>query len=737
MLFGNKESDVKTKHIDESITQTKYSTKRLIVIMLCLVMAIGFISPLSAYSQEGVKTVRVGWYESPFNSTDQFGRRSGYAYDYQQKIAAYTGWNYEYVEGSWPDLMQMLIDGEIDLMSDVSYTDERAEIMLFPSLPIGAEEYYIFISPNNEEINKDDLSTFNGKKVGVNKGSVQAGFFREWAKTNGVNAELIEMTEEVEEALDMLNRGEIDMYVVLDGYLDDRLATPVCKVGASDFFFAVKKSRPDLLADLNAAMNRISEENHNYNQQLYEKYLKAFGFNYYLSSDEKRWLSNHGTIRVGYQDNYLSFSATDKETGKLTGALKDYLEDASTCLENAKLSFEPVAYPSAAAAIEALRNGEVDCVFPSNLSTSDGEKLGLVLTPSIMTSEIYAVVRKADQHTFFQKEQITAAIVTGDLNYDTIMMDSFPSWQRKEYTDIQACLKSVAAGETDCALISNYQYNNLGRQCDKLNLTGLATGKKLDYYFAIRRSDTNLYSILTRTTDIVSDASINAALSYYSAEEAKTTLIEFIRDNPGIDIAVVVVIIALLTVIFAQQRIIRAKREVEESHHQVDYLSKRVFVDALTSVQNKGGFDEYIRNLQVQIENGESLAFAVVIFDCDDLKKINDLYGHDKGDVYIKTASHLICNVFKHSPVFRIGGDEFAVVLQNEDYQRRSELTELFEKTADEICTTAENKWEQASVTLGMAKYDPKSDTSVDDVIRNADKAMYEKKRERKHGNVT
>ena len=184
--------------------------------MLCLVMAMSFMLPIAAHAQETGKTVRVGWYESPFNATDQFGRRSGYAYDYQQKIAAYTGWNYEYVEGSWPELMQMLIDGEIDLMSDVSFTDERAEIMLFSSLPMGAEEYYIFISPDNNEINKDDLSTFNGKKVGANKGSVQIGFFREWAETNGVQAELIEMTEDVDEALDMLNRGDIDMYVVLD-----------------------------------------------------------------------------------------------------------------------------------------------------------------------------------------------------------------------------------------------------------------------------------------------------------------------------------------------------------------------------------------------------------------------------------------------------------------------------------------------------------------------------------------
>ena len=719
-----------------SLRDNSICKKRMIVIMLCLVMAMTLLFPLSVYAQGSGKTVRVGWYESPFNTTDQFGRRSGYAYDYQQKIAAYTGWNYEYVEGSWPELMQMLIDGDIDLMSDVSYTDERAEIMLFSSLPMGAEEYYIFISPDNEVINKDDLSTFNGKKVGVNKGSVQAGFFREWAEANGVQADLIEMTEEVDESLDMLKKGDIDMYVVLDGYLDARLATPVCKVGASDFFFAVNKSRPDLQAELNAAMNRIQEENHNYNQQLYEKYLKAFGFNYYLNTEEKNWLSDHGTIRVGYQDNYLPFCSSDNESGELTGALKDYLEDASTCFLNSELRFEPVAYPSAAAAIEALKNGEVDCMFPSNLSISDGEELDLVMTPSMMTSELYTIVRKAEQHTLFEKDQITAAVIEEDPNYDTVMMDYFPDWQRKGYPDIQACLKAVADGKADCAIISNYQYNNLERQCDKLGLTGLSTGKYLNYYIALHVSNTDLYSIFTRITDIVSDTSVNAALSYYSVNEVKTTLIDFIRDNPAVDIAVLVVVIALLTVIIAQQRIIRVKREVKESHHKISDLSKRVYVDELTSVQNKRGFDEYIQNLQEKIESEEPSEFAVVILDCDDLKKVNDQYGHDKGDVYIKKACSLICSVFKRSPVFRIGGDEFAVILQNEDYQNRKELTDLFEKKADEINSAAENKWEQVSVSLGLSEYDPKSDTSVVDVIHHADKMMYENKRTHKERNA-
>ena len=97
------------------------------------------------------KVVRVGWYDSTYNSLDENGRRSGYAYEYQLKLSAYNGWTYEYVEGSWSDLLDMLENGEIDLMSDVSYTDERAEKMLYASLPMGTEEYYIFCKPGNED----------------------------------------------------------------------------------------------------------------------------------------------------------------------------------------------------------------------------------------------------------------------------------------------------------------------------------------------------------------------------------------------------------------------------------------------------------------------------------------------------------------------------------------------------------------------------------------------------------
>ena len=121
--------------------------------------------------------------------------------------------------------------------------------------------------------------------------------------------------------------------------------------------------------------------------------------------------------------------------------------------------------------------------------------------------------------------------------------------------------------------------------------------------------------------------------------------------------------------------------------------------------------------------------YAIGVFDCDDLKSVNDQYGHDKGDLYLKAASRLICRVFQHSPVFRIGGDEFAVVLTGEDFQNRDQLVQQFNEAKKGAAASSENIWEQVHIALGIAVYDPEADSSVNDTARRADKIMYENKR--------
>ena len=166
-------------------------------------------------------------------------------------------------------------------------------------------------------------------------------------------------------------------------------------------------------------------------------------------------------------------------------------------------------------------------------------------------------------------------------------------------------------------------------------------------------------------------------------------------------------------------------------------LNKRVFVDALTKVKNKGAFAADLEELQIQADQeGQQMRFAIGIFDCDNLKKINDIYGHDKGDEYLRAACRLICSTFRNSPVYRIGGDEFSVILRNEDHQNREALISQFNTTAASINRSAVKKWEQVHISMGIAEYDPQKDSSVTDVMLRADKIMYINKRTRKKNSI-
>lgn len=705
----------------------KRHLKLMSVILLLTTLIMSISSAFTVYAENNSKrVVRVGWHETPFFIKDDNGRMSGYSYEYQCKIAAYTGWDYEYVYGTWSELMQKLKNGEIDLMSDVSYLEERTKYMMYSSIPMGTESYYVFVSPDNDEITADNISALKGKRVGVTKDSIQKDYFIDWAKKRGLDINIIETTSTDEESIKMLG-SELDAFVTMDIYGSHETAIPVCKIGSSDFFFAVRNNCPEILSELDAALNKIQDENKYYAQQLHDKYLKNTETNKYLSTAEKEWLTNHGTIKVGYQDNYLAFCAKDQSTGELTGALKDYLKYASGSFENANLKFEAVAFPTAEAAIKALKNGDIDCMFPANFTSYDAEKHGLVMTPPIMHTEMDAVVRASEKKEFLLKKDVTVAVNEGNTNYDIFLADNYPNWKRKYFKDTPTGLDAVASKEADCVIISNYRYGNISKQCEKLHLTTVYTGVEMDFGFTVCKGNTQLYSILARITDIVPDAIIHTALTYYSTEDVKTSFIDLIKDNLFIIMATIAIVLLIILILLLHS--IRAEKKIIKEKYIVKDLNKRVFVDALTSVRNKGAFSDYMQKIQEQIDNNELSEFAIGIFDCNNLKVINDHYGHDKGDIYLKTACQLICKIFDHSPVFRIGGDEFAVILQNNDYNNRDQLVKEFEDTKQTICDTAENEWEKVSIALGIAEYDPENESSATDTMRRADKFMYENKR--------
>ena len=567
--------------------------RRMITLLACLVFLLGLLpvsapaesSPSSASADDHV--ILVGWYESPFNRTEN-KRLSGYAYEYQQKIAAYTGWKYDYIKGSWSELLEMLIAGDIDLMSDVSMSDERIGQIQYADIPMGSEIYYLYVSPDNAEITADNYASLDGKIIGVTANSVQKGMFMDWAAKNGIRISWVEPDQAVpagesqpagagitvtlqgvtcseEDSLNMLKAGSLDGFITLDTYEDPDLAVPVWKIGSSDFYFAVSNRRADeLLGPLNDAMNRIQDENKFYSEELSAKYLRTSGSNRHLTPSEKEWLETHGPIRVGYQDNYLAFCASDPASGELTGALKDYLAYAADTLENTHLAFEAIAYPTADAVLKALQSGEIDCMFPANYTAYDGEREGIVMSPAIMRTEMDAVVRKEDKADFLRKTQTQVAVNQGNSNYEIFLLEHFPGWTPVRYKDTPACLDAVAAKEADCIIISNYRYGSIARQCERLNLTTVYTGVEMDYSFAVKEGNTVLYSILAKAIGLVPESTVSAALNYYSSTGVKTTLWDFLEDHLVIILAAVSVI--LLVVIILLWRRLRRHNRPSESH---------------------------------------------------------------------------------------------------------------------------------------------------------------------------
>ena len=166
---------------------------------------------------------------------------------------------------------------------------------------------------------------------------------------------------------------------------------------------------------------------------------------------------------------------------------------------------------------------------------------------------------------------------------------------------------------------------------------------------------------------------------------------------------------------------------ITRSTQQLENANQKAYRDGLTGVKNKLAYIDSLRQLELD-STAEALAnYGVAVFDINDLKLTNDTKGHEAGDKLIKNACAIICKQFKHSPVFRIGGDEFAAILKGSDFENREDLFREFTARIDE-----NNKNGGVVVACGMAVFDPKLDDNYTDVFMRADHQMFERKEQLK-----
>ena len=175
-----------------------------------------------------------------------------------------------------------------------------------------------------------------------------------------------------------------------------------------------------------------------------------------------------------------------------------------------------------------------------------------------------------------------------------------------------------------------------------------------------------------------------------------------------------------------------AEEKAKSMRELADQMSELAVADTLTGIRNKNAFALEIGKLERELQDDRGLHFALGMVDLNYLKRLNDTYGHEKGDDALRRTSRLLCKVFSHSQVFRVGGDEFAVILRAYDYQHAESLQNQFMSQITPDPFAEEEPWDHISASIGIAFYDPSTDSTVDEVLKRADQIMYEQKKKMK-----
>ena len=502
----------------------KINIQRYICISLCLALYIAALPiPVSAEKAKN-QTARVGWYEGTYNTTGPDGKKRGYSYEYQQAVAAHTGWTYEYVEGSWAELMSMLKSGEIDLLGGISYAEERSTSMLFSELPMGEDKYYLYVNPSDTDISASNLTTLNGKKIGVMPDTLSARQFCEWEKNHGVETQLVDIIS-ADDARQKLQNHEIDGFVLNESPQWERdNISPVLLIGSSYNYFAVSKKRPDLKEELDQAMQKIQRENPFYEEDLYKRYLSANSLET-LTDEEQNWLKQHGAVRIGYLKNDVGVSLVDAESGVPVGIINDYISLASDCIGEKSIEFQLTGFDSQEEELQALKDNRIDMIFHMNQNPYEAEQNDIVLSNTVFEVNV-AVLTGVEK--FDENGENTVAVSRSNLLGKWYISFNYPFWKIKEYDSSAKVEKAVQSGEADCFVV------NAGQSLKTLEdskMHSVFLTKSGDSCFAVTRENTTLMNILNKTIQTLPASRLSSLFSVYENTPGKVTLAEYIKDN--------------------------------------------------------------------------------------------------------------------------------------------------------------------------------------------------------------
>uniref|UniRef100_UPI004027AF85 hybrid sensor histidine kinase/response regulator n=1 Tax=Gemmiger formicilis TaxID=745368 RepID=UPI004027AF85 len=530
-------------------------TWRSICAMLCLLLLLPALFPVKAAAETvPAKVVRVGSFEDTFNYVNEKGIRKGYGYELLQTLSGYTGWQLEYVTCDWSDCFEKLKNGEIDIMGDISYTEDRTEEMLFSDEPMGEEKDYLYADLSREDITASDFKTLNGKKIGVLMGTAPEVMLTEWEEKYDLKTQHVNISNN-EDAKQKLANHEIDCFVSMEESFWTELGiSTITRVGSSDIYYAINKDRADIKEELDNAMRALEDADPFYTADLYKRYF-SMDYTPILTGEEKAWLKKHGAIRMGFLTGDSGVSVYDPSTGELTGTITDYIRFAKDCLGNQELEFQMVGYDSQKAELDALKSGEIDMVFHFDQSPNLAEEYRVACTNTTWTSNMMAVTNK--EH-FNETQANRVAVPQNKLSLARYLAVYYPQWEIVDCAAQEDAARLVKDGQADCFVTGVSSQENYSKKYDFYSVPLLNPAKSC---FAVNSGNGILLSILNKTIKAMPVNMLTGALAMYKSAARKVTLGEFIRDNFVMVLLVSSIFVAVI--LLAILKLLRKARKAE------------------------------------------------------------------------------------------------------------------------------------------------------------------------------
>lgn len=508
------------------------SRKKSVVLFAYIFVILGIWMMLSVHCQAAEtnndekqpQTIRVGSFEDTFNYVDKNGVRRGYGYELMQALSGYTGWKFEYVKCDWSNCFDKLENGEIDIMGDISYTDERAQKMLFSDEPMCEEKYILYADLSHTDIGTSDFKAMDGKRVGVLMGTEPEIMLREWENKNGIHTKHVNVNNDDDVEKKLANH-EIDCFVSLEESIwSEQGISSVTTIGKSGIYFAINKERSDIKTKMDHAMRQLEQDSPFFKADLYKKYF-TLDYKQSLTGKEKSWVEEHGGIKIGFLNNDQAIFSMDEETGKLTGMLAEYISYAKDCLGNQTLEFNICEYDDYNEMLQALQNHEIDMIFYAGRNPDLAEKKGYTLTNTAWTYSLMAVT---DEKYFNEDKSYTVAVPKEQEALKQHIAFSYPRWKLVDYDSFADAADMVMNEKADCFLMGTSQalkYDN-ERDFKSVPLT-----KTMEACFAVREGEGILLSILNKTLKDMPSDMLTSALAIYDSTTDKVTFYDFVKDN--------------------------------------------------------------------------------------------------------------------------------------------------------------------------------------------------------------